>query len=215
MTEEELPVEEQPSPPEAETPTPVEERPPEPPSRVNRFLRSALRWVTAVAVIFALGVGTTWLVQVRPRVEEARALGSDLETATKEVDTLRGELEAARARVDSLESEAKRLRSQLEEAARTEQRLALLSVLLDVTSARLAMAEDDVVTAKAALAETDGRFAALQSDLEAGDAESLQAMRDRLALVIGELDSDPFAAKSDLEVLASSLLTLERSSFGE
>jgi hypothetical protein len=40
-------------------------------------------------------------------------------------------------------------------------------------------------------------------------------MRDRLRLVLAELDSDAFAAQRDLEVLANNLLALRRSLSGE
>jgi len=39
-------------------------------------------------------------------------------------------------------------------------------------------------------------------------------MRSRLALVLDELETNRFAAMRDLEVLASNLMALERSLFG-
>ncbi len=84
-----------------------------------------------------------------------------------------------------------------------------------MTSARLAVEQEDMVSARAALASTDERLAVLEAGLSGQNAEVVAGMRERLGLVLDELGDDAFAARRDLEVLANNLLTLERSLFGE
>jgi hypothetical protein len=89
----------------------------------------------------------------------------------------------------------------------------LLSVLVDVTTAQLAMAQDDPIAAKAALAGTDERLRTLDEELVGAD--TVEGLRNRLALVIEELDDNIFAAQKDLQILSNNLISLERSLFGK
>jgi hypothetical protein len=80
-----------------------------------------------------------------------------------------------------------------------------------VTSAQLALAQEDEIAAKAALAGTRVSLLELEEKLSAADAETVRGLIERLELVQGEVESDEFAASRDLEILANNLLTLERS----
>jgi hypothetical protein len=51
--------------------------------------------------------------------------------------------------------------------------------------------------------------------MELVNAETVEGFRTRLALVLEEVDDNAFAAQRDLQILASNLLSLERSLFGE
>jgi hypothetical protein len=93
--------------------------------------------------------------------------------------------------------------------------LNLLAVLVDVTTAQLALAQEDDIAARAALTGTDARLGALESTLEGANAEEVAEMSNRLQLVLEEAESDTFAARRDLEILANNLLALERVLFGE
>jgi hypothetical protein len=179
---------------------------PPPPSRMSLFLRRALRWVTGLLFVFVLGILAMWAVQVRPAGERIRSLEAQLESSRSKIGELEAQVEALRP----LEAENATLVSDLN---RAEQRMDVLSVLVDVTSAQLAMAQDDPVAAKSALAGTDDRLLRLDTDLVGAD--TVRGLRTRLALVISELDTDVFAAEQDLQVLANNLVSLERSIFGE
>ena len=185
----------------------VEEvEPVEPPSKLQRFLSRALRWVTGLMVVFACGVAVTWFVQVRPGSEQISSLRVDLESAQNQIDSLESEVEA----LQPLEQENSSLRNEI---ATIKQRMDLLSVLVDVTTAQLAIAQEDPIAAKAALAGTDDRL--MEMDVELIGADTVEGLRNRLALVLEEVDDNTFAAQRDLQVLASNLLSLERSLFGE
>ena len=64
----------------------------------------------------------------------------------------------------------------------------------------------------AALQGTGEKLATLRDLM--GDSD-LERIRERLVLVLSEVDNDPFAAERDLEILANILLEIERELSGE
>ena len=200
--------------PEGESPELLEGEPPEllpdveppPPSRVSLLLNRALRWTTGILLVFVLGVVAMWAIRVRPAQAELQSLQADLETMQEQITTLEERVQS----LLPLEAENEALQAEL---AETEQQMAIRGVLVDITSAQLAMAQEDPIAAKAALAGTDDRMKAL--DVELVGTDTLEGLRTRLALVVDELDSDTFAAQRDLQILANNLISLERSLFGE
>jgi len=176
-------------------------------SRFGRFLRRALRWASAIVAVFGLGVAATWFNQVRPRINQIQVLEQGLAT----VEAQRDQLQAAVDELLGVQTENERLRGELQE---TEGRLALLRVLIDVTSAQLGIAQEDPIAAKAALENTSGALEDLGEKLGPGEASTIVALQERLALALEEMEPDIFAAQRDLEILANSLLELERDQFG-
>lgn len=181
---------------------------PQEPTRFNLFMRKMLRWSTGVLSIFVLGIILTWVVQVSPRVKELREVEAQLQSANQEIEQLQANLDA----LQQVESENIALQDNLQ--AR-QNHLTLLSILVDVNNAQLALIAGNKDTAQAALAETDSKISALIESLGASELESLEAMQERLALAITEMNGDSFAAQSDLDVLGNSILALERSLFGD
>lgn len=179
---------------------------PEPsePSRASTVARRALRWVTAVVVIFGLGFGATWLVRVRPLMSEV----DDLEQRAGQAETAQAELQG---RVDELEGVEQRNQELEAELLEARGHLDLLAVLVDVTSAQLAIAEEDTAAARLALEDTETKLDALADK----QGEQIVApLRERLALVLEGLTGDVFAAQRDLEVLSNTLVAMERDLFG-
>lgn len=171
----------------------VPSEPVEPKRRLRRFLF----WTLFVTGVFALGLVAMWFVRVGP-------LSTEFEKASIKVESLEFELEDLRP----LRAENEQLLDELEMG---ESQLQLLDVLVNVTSAQLALAQEDEIAAKAALAGTKASLLELEEKLSAGDAETVRSLIDRLELVQGEVDTDEFAASRDLEILANNLLSLERS----
>jgi hypothetical protein len=189
-----------------ESPELMPEVEPPPPSRFRLFLSRALRWVTGFMVVFVLGILAMWVIRVRPAQDM-------LQSRQAEIDAMQDQITSLEERVQSflpLEEENTSLKAEL---AETEQQMAIRGVLVDVTSAQLAVAQEDPVAAKAALAGTDERLQKL--DVELVGTDTLEGLRTRLALVVDELDSDTFAAQRDLQILANNIISLERSLFGE
>ncbi|MBE9524806.1 MAG: hypothetical protein IMY76_06880, partial [Chloroflexi bacterium] len=65
-----------------------------------------------------------------------------------------------------------------------------------------------------ALEKTDETLALIKSLLPVEQRDVVVAMEQRLELVLTEIAEDPYAAGSDLNVLATSLLQLEDATFG-
>ncbi len=178
----------------------------EQPDRPRR-LRRILFWAVIVLAIFGLGVGASWALQVTPQAERIAALTAERDQAVADLAAAQDELDALRP----LEAENVKLEAALKS---TEQHLDLLFVLVDVSTAQLGILQEDVLAAKAALSGTDARLANLEKQLEDNDAQTVASLRERVALVLEEVDTDVFAARRDLEVLANNLLALERLLFG-
>lgn len=166
-------------------------------SKTGHFLRRALRWTVGVVVLFALGVAVTWLLQVRPQAAEIGRLRSDLAAARAELEALR----PLPAQVESLQTQLTKVRTAL----------TIQEILVDVTSARLALVLGDASGARSNLALTDARLTSLATMLQPPQLDQVQLLRERLALALREIESDRFAALSDLEVLTNQLITLHRS----
>jgi hypothetical protein len=188
---------------------PVDPKPdePKPPSRIGIFFRKALRWTTGLLFVFGLGVVTTWFVRVHPQNLEIADLDNRLQAAEIAV----GELESHIATLMPLAEENEKL---MGEITIIEMHVDVMKALVDVTSAERALLLEDPVTAKASLSGTDARLAILQEELEGDDQETLEGIRTRLTLVLEGLEEDPATALSDLGVLSSNLVALERSLFG-
>jgi hypothetical protein len=75
------------------------------------------------------------------------------------------------------------------------------------------VAQEDPVHALAALDGTAEKLARLESQLSGSDAQTVAGLAERLTLVIGEVNSDIFAAQRDLEIMANTLLELDRELF--
>ncbi len=192
--------------PEVVTPSPEPE--PEEAPVPKRRLRRFLSWAVALIIILAAGVILTWTLRVQPQVAQIEALQSEVQTLQSEVDAQLSELEQLRpmvAEVDLLK----------EQVAMAEAHLDLLTVLVDVTTAQLALAQEDDIAAKAALTGTTEHLQMLESTLEGANASEVADMVERLQLVLEEVETDTFAARRDLEILANNLLALERVLFGE
>jgi hypothetical protein len=177
---------------------------PKPPSASGIWLRRALRWVTGLLVVFALGLGATWLAQVQPLRERLAVLEEErasLESRAAELQALVAEMDAVRAENVSLKVGQ----------ARMEQHLSLLQAMTSTASAQVSLASGaELARAAAALSQADGYLAGLEQALAGSMQQDVRDLRQRLALAVGELESDPFAARRDLEVLANGLEILER-----
>ncbi len=174
--------------------------------RAKGFLRKLGMWVLGLAGVFALGVGVAWFTLVRDlRTEKAdlqeQVAALEAESATIE-DSLRAECDAE---IEDIQAQADEANLQVQ----------LVNALVDMSSARVALGQDDLVGIRAALAGTDERLASLQAGLGADGTTAVQALREQLADLLDNLGQDALSLDQDLERLTSNLLALERSLFSE
>jgi hypothetical protein len=183
------------------------EKPSAPPSRFGLFIRNVLKWAAGLVLVFGLGVAATWIVRVKPQTDEIASLHGRIEDLQGQVDSLTTEVESLRP----LKQKNADLQDQLTQA---EDHLQVLQILVDVTSAQVQMGLGKPAAARQALLGTDGRLQTLLGSVQADQQKEVQSMRDRLALVLGEVDTNNFAAVNDLEVLAGDIVAFERATFG-
>jgi hypothetical protein len=187
----------------SESPPSEEKESPKKPSPLGRLFTKVVRWTAGIVMIFAFGVALTWLVRVAPLVRDLNDVREDLATASAEIDRL----ELAAEGIPALEQSNVALQAELTAA---EQHLNILKILSDVSTSRLALANDNSAAALSVLVGTDERMSRLQESLEGEDANSIVGLRVRLQQAISEIDTNMFAADGDLGILANDLLSLER-----
>ena len=192
--------------PEVVPPTPEPE--PEEAPVPRRRLRRVLIWAVSLIIILAAGVILTWTLRVQPQVAQIETLQNEVQTLRSEFEEQESELEQLRPIVEEVDQLKDRL-------AMTEAHLDLLTVLVDVTTAQLALAQEDDIAARAALTGTTEHLQMLESTLAGANASEVADMIERLALVLEEVETDTFAARRDLEILTNNLLALERVLFFE
>lgn len=155
------------------------------------------RWVYILVVgvvIFSFAAGSIYLLFYQPVAAENATLTAELESARAELEDLRPLV----ARNESLQAEV----------SQAGLRLLVLAALVDVNAARVHLALGDSQPAAEGLAAIEDGLKRLKGKLDGAREEAVGAMLDRLTLVQDEIETDAFAAQSDLEVLANDLAQL-------
>lgn len=188
-------------------PKPKKQKPPS--GRMDRakgFMRRLLMWVIGLIGVFALGVGVAYVMLVLDLQTENDTLQSQVDALQAEQATIADSIRA------ECEAELEDIQAEVDEANLHVQ---LVNALVDVSSARVALGQDDLVGIQAALAGTDERLAELQQGLGADGTAAVKALRDQLADLLDNLEQDVLSLDQDLERLTSNLLALERSIFSD
>lgn len=161
---------------------------PKPPSKASRFFRKVMLYLIGILSVFLIGFIAAWYTQVVPQRQAEERVRAEVA-----------------AEIAALESEL----------AENELRFHLMNALVDVYSARIALGAEDVAGVRVALAGTDDRLALVEEALADDSADAVAALRERLDEVLETVADDPAAADLILDRLATNLLTLERSMYGE
>ncbi|MEW6715942.1 MAG: hypothetical protein AB1345_00330 [Chloroflexota bacterium] len=174
--------------------------------RLKRGVALVLRWTLRFLVVFGLGVATVILALYYPARRQlilANQQASNLEAQLAQVSE---QLSVSQARTNSLEADVESLQ---EELNTSDLHVTLLSALSDIIRARLALSINDFASARVYLASTPDLLEKLALSMGDEYLDVLSAMQVRLAQVLEEIESDTFAARSDLDVLANNLIQLE------
>lgn len=190
------------------------------PDRLGRFLRRMSIWLGIVAIVFFAGAIADHYLRYKPLSQAFSEARSSLDKADQAISDLQGEKETLEARLDeandrlkTFENENKALKDEL---AMAETRLSLLRLLIDVSNARLALAQEDSEGAKAALADTPQRLDDLLPSLEAVNPSLAESLPQRLELILSGLERGNLeTVEVDLDLFSKDLLSLEAASFGE
>jgi len=207
--------------PFAEEGVPLSEPAPEPvmESRSKRFLRQALRVALAFAVIIGIGAILVIFLLYIPERQKSTQSSQDLVQANQTIELMQSqiadletEFQDQQDRFDALLSENQELNNALDMA---DLQVVIISVRTDIANARLALAVDDTGQARLILTSSPKSFDKMENLLPKGDTEIVANLRERLELVLGEIERDAYAAESDLNVLDKALLELENNYFSQ
>ncbi len=197
------------APPIEETATDVKEE-----SRARRFFRKVLRWTAGLFIVFGLGFTVAIFTLYQPTLQRVEQGKSELAQANEQIENLDGQITNLEGEIESLQA----LEDQNLELIAAQKGLSLhvsiLNARLDVANALLSLSEEDDAQARIILDKTAETLDTIKDLLEPDQREVVTAMQQRLELVLAEMENDSYAAQSDLDVLATSLLQLEDALFG-
>jgi len=183
------------------------------------FWLRALRWILGVLIVFGLGVILVVYIGLIPAQDRNDTINQELQSAQQRISDLQAQaqqeqdsLQAEIQRLQSFESENQELQAQLN---RAELHVAILSAQNDVVNAQLALENEDATSANLALSQTSETLDTISALLEPNQREVVTTMKDRLGLAIQGVDTDTFAARSDLDVLYNDLIKLENTFFSQ
>ncbi len=174
--------------------------------RMQRFGRSLLIWLIVIVIAFLAGVLTFNFTLYQPLAGTLKQTQGDLTKANQNLSQVTADVTAVNDQLTGIKADNQAMQSKLEAAT---DHLALQQVLVEITNARLALANNDVQSAKTALQQTEQQLGDLTPRIAAVDAKLAESMPQRLALVLSELDSSVDTAKVDLELLAENLTSVE------
>ncbi len=187
-----------------------EERPVSRRERVGRSFRRGLRWLVILLVAFGLGFLAAVIALYLPAQQRLQQARQESEGRVTEAQQQVSALETQVAGFAGLEGANQELEAQ---ARQSELHVHILSSRADISAALLALAEEDLPRASAALTKTGDTLAALEGLLEPEQQKLAQDMQERLELARNEMGEDAFAARSDLGVLTNMLRELENAYF--
>jgi len=190
-----------------EAPLAPEVEEPKPESKTRIFFRKLFRSTLGILIIFGIGFAAAAYTIYKPAVDRGELIRLELEDAQAQIADLD-------AQVSALDAELQESDAKLVDQGALELHVAVLNARVDVANALLLIVEDNPAGAQLALEKTDETLAQIKSLMPAAQGDVVAAMEQRLELVLTEIAGNPFAAQSDLNVLATSLLQLEDATFG-
>jgi polyhydroxyalkanoate synthesis regulator phasin len=165
-----------------------------------------LRWFLIALVLFGLGAAVTLWALYSPQRSQLAAANSQIQSLQGQVGDLQNQVKT----LTPLGTTNQNLQQQInQENLHT----SILSARTDVALAQLALAKQDTAKANLALSKTDQTLSKIGNLLPANQQKLVQDMQSRLTLAKSEIESNSYAAQSDLDVLANSLVDLENSLF--
>lgn len=186
--------------PAEKLPTPLSEKP------RRSIWRRLLAWLLVILIAFSLGALVVLYTLYLPERQGLEAMQADLVQANQKV----AELESRVDSLSGLESKNQDLEGAMQEA---NLHINILKARADVATALQALAKNDPARARVALSKTGQTLDAIKELLEPGQQKTADDMQARLKLALGEIGDRAFAAESDLNVLATSLMELENAYF--
>jgi len=165
-----------------------------------------LRWFLFAIILFGLGVAVTLWALYTPQRRQLDAARSEIQSLQTQSSDLQNQVKT----LTPLGTTNKNLQQQINQQ---DLHTYILSARTDVAQAQLALAKQDTAKASLALNKTDQTLTKISGLLPADQQKLVKDMQSRLTLAKNEIESNSYAAQSDLDVLANSLVDLENSLF--
>jgi hypothetical protein len=188
-----------------------------PAKQAPSFWMRALRWILGILIVFSLGAVVVIYFGLVPAQNTNYSISEELESAQQRISEIQSEaqqeqesMQAEVERLQAFENENQELQTQL---TRSELHVAILNAQNDVVNAQLALEKEDTNSASLALSQTSETLDTISELLAPNQREVVTVMKDRLDLAIQGIDTDTFAARSDLDVLYNDLIKLENTLF--
>lgn len=190
-----------------------------PQKQPSSFLIRALRWTLGFLIVFGLGAITVIYFGLLPTQKNYRDTNQNLQTARQNIEEIQSQsqqeqanLQAEIDRLKTFENKNQELQNQLNQA---ELHVAILSAQNNVIAAQLALEKEDTNSASLALSQTPNTLDTISNMLEPNQRDVVTKMKDRLELATNGIDTNTYAALSDLDVLYNDLIKLENTLFSQ
>jgi len=176
--------------------------------RAGSFLKTATRWLFGLLIVFGLGALAVIFGLYNPLRQTLQQTEADLAVANQKIADLESQIQ----KLTPLESQNAALQKEIDSA---NTHIKLLTALSDVDTARVALSQNDAAAAKTALTNTATTLREIASLTGSSQGEAIKTIQDRLDIVLGEIETDAATAQTDLEVMATKLLEMEKVLFGQ
>ncbi len=168
------------------------------------WLQKSWPWLAAVLASLLVGAGLVFFLlylpvesALRQHQTELISVKSALEQAEAKAEGLQNDLTSANGQVERLQAELKTIKLSL----------AVSKLQANISYARLALINKDVLTARQELSNADANLAELSLLLD--DRDTSSALADRLKTIRANLTSDPARALDEMRILGENLARLE------
>lgn len=183
--------------------------PPAPPTKSKPGIWKRLfRGLMTILILFGLGAIVAIMTLYLPTRQERDQARAELAAFSQQSTS---NMQAANQEIDRLSNYASDNETLKKQLAQTELLLVVTQLRLDVSAAQLALANEETAKARLALSKTDAELTRLKSLLPQAQKKVAEDLQARLKLALEEIDDNPYAARSDLDVMANLLLELDNS----
>jgi len=179
---------------------------PKPQSRMNRALQRGFRWLLGFLIVAGLGALLVIFTLYLPLRQSLGQSQAEVEQMKQQVAELEGDID----RFSPLETENQDLQAELDQSSL---HIALLTTRADIATAQVALAQEDPEAARLALKDTARTLRSMVSKLKPEDKDLVTNLLARLDLALKGIGENNYAAASDLDVLATGLVELEKTYF--
>lgn len=180
-------------------------------SKFGRFNQRALRVLTTIAVLFAIGFAVCYFMLYRPATQDLKALADKyVALETQHTQALK-DITAQAEEIVVLSAEVIQLNDQLD---KEKAHMDLLHLENDLMEAKYFIADDSFSSARTSLESAKTRLESLEKTISAADPELYKSLMGRLTQAISDLNIKSANTATDVTMIVNQLKEFETKSFG-